>query len=312
MSPTGPGGDRWEAAVTGGLERIRAGLGPLQDRAFRGIARRLDLEGAGGPAYFLDPRAFPVIQLPTWCVHWADRRDPGLPHGAVADLQEAALAGYLHVRVQDDLLDEGEGEAIPSMLLAEALLLRHLSLVQRAAGGSRAFADLVERRWTDYGEAMLLEAEVHGGRVPLDDGVFQRVLDRSRPLVLPGAAALAAAGAEAELRILDRYVSALAEGHQWFHDLGDAERDLREGRRTPVTERYGGDGDPAAMRQRLVTGGGYDQVVGEARRALERAAGLAREIGLAEAAADAERRIQAMDDAQQVLYRGLFEAILEK
>ena len=312
MTASGSSNDPWAEAVAGGLRRIRASLGPQQRAAFDDLTTRLDLDDSGGAAYFLDPRAFPVVQLPTWCVDRASSGTEALPDRARAQLQEASLAGYLHVRVQDDLLDEGRGDPAGAMLLAEALLVRHLALVHRIAGSSQAFSALAESRWSRYGEAMLLEVEVNRGRAALDEEAARQLLDRSRPLVLPGAAALAAAGADEALTVLDAYVVALADGHQRFHDLCDAEADLVAGRRTRVTERYGGGGDPAVLRQRLVLGGGYDAVVGEARTSLERAAGLARDIGLQEAAADAERRIAMMAETQRALFEGLFHAMLEK
>jgi hypothetical protein len=303
----GDAGGRVAAAV----ERCRLALLPNQRSAFDRMAQRLELTGDSGASYFLAARALPVTQLPTWCCALAGRRGRGLAVDAPDQLCESAVAGYLHVRLQDDLLDEGVGRPVEVMLLAEALLVRHLYLLGEVAGEGAGLRQLVADRWRHYGDAMLLESQVHAGTLPCDTATFLRLLDRSRPLVLPGAAALAAAGLGAEMGPLDDYVGHLVDGHQRFHDLQDAERDLREGRQTLVTRRYG-DGGGAAMRRRLVLEGGFDGTVAEARTALEAAASSAAALGLDEAVADAEGRIEAMAASQRAVFERLFRALLEK
>jgi hypothetical protein len=310
---SGPPSDAGDAAaqVAAAVERCRLTLLPYQRAAFDRMARRLELTGDGGASYFLAARALPVTRLSGWCWALADRRGRGLADEVRDRLCESAVAGYLHVRLQDDLLDEGIGRPVEVMLLAEVLLVRHLVLLGEVAGEGSGVRRLAEERWRRYGDAMLLESQVHGGIVPCDNAAFLRLLDRSRPLVLPGAAALAAAGLDAEIGPLDVYVGHLVDGHQRFHDLQDAERDLLGGCQTLVTRRYG-DGGVTAMRRRLVVEGGFDQIVAEARRALEAAASSAAALGLDEAVVDAERRIEGMAEVQRAVFERLFRALLEK
>ncbi len=311
MSAPPPAGEGEAPAVRAAFERCRDSLLSHPRAAFDELAGRLGLDEDGGVAYFLAGHALPVVQLPRWCAALAERTGRELAPGAVDTLCAAAVAGYLHVRAQDDLLDEGLGRPAEVMLLAEALLVSHLELLDDVAGRDSGFRRRVTERWRRYGEAMLLEARVHGGSTPCDEAVFLRLLERSRPLVLPGAAALVAAGLDDALDGLEAYVGALVEGHQRFHDLRDAERDLRGGRHTLVTHRHGG-GDGASLRRQLVLEGGFDRIVAEARVAYDAAGEAAAALGLDEAVADAGRRIASMEEVQRSLFERVLHALLEK
>jgi hypothetical protein len=296
-----------EGLVDARLLDLRGRLGPHLRAAYDDLARRLGLvpERRDGPGYFFGPLALPVLQLPAW----AGRE---LPAGDVADLVESAATGYLHVRVQDDLLDEGVGEPGAAMLLAEAFMARHQALLARVVGASDRFWALFERRWWAYGEAMLLERRLHAGEAPYDDAAFAAVLGRSLPLVLPAAAALDRAERWAALPDLEALVAHLARGHQLFHDVTHLDKDRRLGARTFVAWRFGpehGHGHSSIWR-RLLLEGGLDQVVAETLAELDLARAAAARADLPEAAASLAERGALVVEIQRETFAALFARIL--
>ncbi|KYF58883.1 geranylgeranyl pyrophosphate synthase, partial [Sorangium cellulosum] len=228
-----------EAEVLRRLTALRGRLGGELGALFDELAARLRLfEGEPGEGYFSHPMALPVLELPLWVAtrfrapRPAPRAGtPELPPLAV-DLAEAAAVGYLHVRIEDDLVDEGVGEPGAAVLLSGALFARHQALLARSLPGQSAFWDLFEEVWLGYGDAMLLERRLHRGGGPRDVEAFRRVLARSRPLVLPAAAALFALSRPEHLAALEAFVSALAAAHQLFADLLHAEKDRALGNAT--------------------------------------------------------------------------------
>lgn len=295
------------------FERLRAfrdTLGPHLRAAFDALDGRLGLTTDRAPGYFRHPLALPVLDLPAWVAAACGRAGRPLPEPVVQDVVEAAAAGYLHVRVQDDLLDEGEGGVADALLLAEALFVRHQVLLVGAAGGAPAFWGEFARLWLAYGEAMLLEHALHrSGGVPAATA-FERVLDRSRPLALPGLAILARAGLPERGADLAALVSHLVRAHQLYTDLLDVEKDLRHGNPTWLVRRFSGDGGAAALRRRLFLEGGFDEVVAEVEADHDAAARLSGTLDLPELGGFLERRRAHLVEARSVAFRALFAAAL--
>lgn len=293
------------------LRALRRGLGPHLAAAFDELSDRLELDRAPGEAgYFSAPLTLPVLQLPLWVARAAARRGRPIPTAAVEDLVESAAVGYLHVRVQDDLLDEGLGRPAQAMLLAEALLVRHGALIARAVGASERFWAYYEQRWREYGEAMLLEHRLLATRSGYDRAAFDAVLRRSQPLAIPGAAALERAGLTEDLSHLETYVRHLVRAHQLFHDLIDAEKDLAGGNHTHLLQRFGGAEGREALRRRLYLEGGFDAITEEALADLDRAKAAADRAGLPEAVEAAEGRQRLMDRLRRETFATLFQQIL--
>jgi hypothetical protein len=299
-----------QAFVLDWLLVFRGGLGPHLRGAFDALDARLALTADRAPGYFLHPLALPVLDLPAWTAAACARAGRPLSDESVHDAVLAAAAGYLHVRVQDDLLDEGEGAAAPAMLLAEALLLGHQDRLRRVVGASAPFWAAADRLWLAYGEAMLLEhAHFAGDGVP-DAAAFERVLDRSRPLVLPPLAVLDAAGRAERAADLHALVDHLVRAHQLYTDLLDVEKDLRHGNRTWLVRRFAPSGEPAALRRRLYLEGGFDEVVAEVAAGHQAAAEHARALDLPEVERFLARRAAHMEDARAVAFRALFDTLL--
>ncbi|MGK4006632.1 geranylgeranyl pyrophosphate synthase [Sorangium sp. So ce1036] len=336
-----------EAEVLRRLGSLRGRLGSELGAQFDALAARLRLfEGEPGEGYFSHPMALPVLQLPLWVATRFAAPPPapdvgsrGLPPLAV-DLAEAAAVGYLHVRVEDDLVDEGIGEPGAAVLLSGALFARHQAVLARSVAGAGAFWALFEEVWLGYGEAMLLERRLHRGEGPGDAGAFRRVLARSRPLVLPAAAALFALSQTEHLAALEELVSSLSAAHQLFADLLHAEKDRALGNTTYVLRRLGtraeardegqaeasgplrsagprrdpeeGRAAASALRAQLFARGGFDAIVEEARCELARAEAAAGALGLPEVARFCKRRERYMAEIQRRVFLALFSALAGK
>ncbi|MCC6556238.1 MAG: geranylgeranyl pyrophosphate synthase [Polyangiaceae bacterium] len=293
---TAPAPEEVEDAVLARLAALRGRLGGDLGAAFDGLAARLRLfEGRAGEGYFSHPPALPVLELPVWIAAHLTRRGAALPPGRALDLAESAAAGYLRVRMEDDWFDEGVGEPHEAAMLAQALFARHAALIARGLSPGSPYWALFEEVWAGYGEAMLLERRLHRGEAPHDAAAFRRVLARTRPLVLPAAAALFGAGREADLDALERVLEPLAASHQLFTDLLHARKDRAAGNATHALFRLGvAGGDSAALGAALFAGGGFGAILADARRELDAARAAAAELSAPELARCLERRAEHM------------------
>ena len=252
------------------------------------------------PDVFFHPLGQPIVSFPLW-VAAALGHDGPAQGGRLLDLVEATVAGYLYVRVQDDRLDEAIGDPDEALFLADAFLVRHQVLLARHVGSSQRFWALFERVATDYSAAMLLERSVMRAGSTYGPEEFDRVLRRSHPLVLPGAALLDIADRWDMLEPLRRFVHHAVRAAQLVDDLLDCEVDRAAGRLTWVVRRLDGEAGPEAMARALITGG-LDEIIAEALADVEAAHKAASDAGMAEA--------QAWLDARRAEVVGLHERTL--
>ncbi len=222
--------------------------------------------------YFGRPGRLPVVELPVWAAAAAARAGHPVRPGVIAAAVRSAAMGYLSVRLQDDLLDEGLGAPGPTMLLADALRAEHAAALG-AIGGPGVWA-LYAEVWTAYAEAMLHERALHDG-AGVGEAELAAVLRRSHPLALPPAAVFAAAGLDAQLPALRAVVERLALGHQLLHDALTAEQDAARGLPTRAVTRAEGD-----LATWLHVERGLDGLIDEAAGVLGGAAVAASAIGL--------------------------------
>lgn len=293
-----------ESHVRHRLAEYRRTLGPRVASLLDDLLRRLKFDREG--SYFLGPAAQPVLQLPGWVDH------SGEPVGedVVAATVEAAAMGYLHVRVQDDFMDEGVGEAAAVMVLSDGLFGRHQALLAQIAGDHAEFWGLFEELWAGYGEGSLLERELFARGSGYDEEAFGAVVRRSFPLMLPGAAVLVRQGRWDEIAQLRGFVEALVAAHQRFHDLVEAEKDEDLGNATFVVQRFGRGEGRGALRRRLFLEGGFDVVVGEVLGDLGRARDRAWAMGMDAAVAFVDDRSELVVRTQHDVFHALFEQIL--
>lgn len=214
------------AAVSADLRAWAAELpAPLQ-ATFAALMAGSGKGADSGAAEYLLAVSQPVVLLPLWM-------QENLPLATVQTVASSALAAYLAVRLQDDLMDEDAGDPVHVALLGTLLVNRHLALLA-GLGLSGAYWQVHAERWSAYADAMLFERQCQQGLVGYDDVAFDRVLDRSRPLLLPGAAMLDLTGRWGELETLRAFVSHCVRAHQRFDDLRDALEDHKRERQTRV------------------------------------------------------------------------------
>jgi hypothetical protein len=298
--------DPLESLVRHRLAEFRRSLGPHLAFALDSLLRRLKFDREG--SYFLGPAAQPVLQLAGWVEASGEKE---VHRGVMEDVVASAAFGYLHVRLQDDLLDEGTGDPAIVMMLSDVLFARHSGLLLGAVGHHREFWGVFEELWSAYAEASLLEHELFEKGTGYDEAAFAEVQRRSHPLMLPGAAVLACQGRWGEVGRLREFVVALVGAHQRFHDLVDAQEDLRLGNPTFIVQRFGGEYDAAAQNRRLFFEGGFDRVVSEVMADLDVARERAEAMGMASAVEFVQQRRAFIEQTQRSVFQSLFEQILE-
>jgi hypothetical protein len=274
------GAEQVHAAILERLDRLRAALAPELVAPLDDLLDRRGFRTAD-PEALLHPLGQPIVAFPLWVAAslWEDRSPPT---GTVLDIVEATVTGYLYVRVHDDRLDEGIGDPDEALLLAHALLVRHQVLLARHVGVSPRFWTLFEQVAGDYAAAMLFERRVARAGAAYGPAEFDRVLLRSQPLVLPGAALLEVADRWDRLDGLQRFVHHTVRAGQLVDDLLDCEADRAAGRLTWVVRRLGGEHGATTLARTLL-GGGIDAVVADVLDDVSAAERAATEIGLDEA-----------------------------
>jgi len=219
---------------------------------------------------------------------------------------EATVAGYLYVRVHDDRLDDNVGDADVAMFLADSFLVRHQVLIARHVGNDPRFWELFESVAHGYADAMLLERQALRPESHYDASVFDLVLARSQPLVLPGAALLSATGRWDLVEPLQSFVHHAVRAGQLVDDLTDCLQDLQRGRYTWVLRRLGGEQGQEMVLGRLI-GSGIDEIVEDVMADLDQAAVLAQAMSMPDAVAwVAARRQSVLDLRERMLLSELF------
>jgi hypothetical protein len=247
-----------------------------------------------GQGDLFHPLGQPVAALPIWTADLAARASGHpVPPDLVDDLIEATVVGYLYVRTQDDFFDGRLGQPEETMLLADALLFRHVGLLGRV-GASPRFWAFHEQTAMAYAEAMLYEHEVLDPRRPYGPSEFDRVLARSAPLALGAAALLDLFDCWQSLPQLQEVVHHIVRSGQLVDDLRDALADFDNGHMTWVVRRLGGLNGRQELMEGLGLGGGFGQIIDEAQDEVDRALGLSAAMGLGSARPWLESRKQAI------------------
>jgi hypothetical protein len=238
-------------------------------------------EVSGGEPDYLHPLAQPIVLVPRWAAQAAAGVGATVDRGLVETAAAAGAIGYYAVRLQDDLVDEGIGDPAAVAVLSSAVLAAAQSTLGSMGPSVRFWewhCDVLLR----YAEAMQFEADIRSTPDVYDEDAFERVLDRSRPLVVPGVAVLDAAGAWPLHPDFEQMIMAATGALQIVNDLGHAVTDLAQGNRTWVHTLLGVSDGPL-NRGRLI--GGVDRVLDRMRDRLVKVADLAVALGLSEAAA---------------------------
>lgn len=277
------------AHVRAAVQAFRGALGTPLCATLDAFAAERDLDFDAAPLRNFTRTAQPVAHLPVWTARALLARGKGLlPEGALEGALDAALFGYLCAQVQDDGLEGRLGPPAAWTLLAHAAFARHQAALVAAAGTSPSFWLRYSERWLGYAGAVATFAG--DGPAPGSERLAAR--ERSRPLVLPAAALLVAAGEASLVEPLETLIQGSTDAAQLYDDLFDAPEDLRQGRATYVVRAMDGARGLDTLRRRLYLEGGFDRVLGQALDGLARARDAAAELGMTHAvaafAADAE------------------------
>ncbi|HVE85061.1 MAG TPA: hypothetical protein VND93_19555 [Myxococcales bacterium] len=301
------------AQVPREIRAFRARLEPTLAAALDARLAALGVQGEADALHSFTRVAQPVVHLPLWVAEAAAARGRPPAPAAIEAAVAAAVLGYLCAQVQDAVIDGEEAAPGRAMLLAHALFAAHGAALDRAAGPSPELSRLREEKWMAYAGALAVEARSSRGEAPMDEAAFDGILRRSHPLVLPGAALLAAAGLWELVAPLEELVAWSTRAAQLFDDLVDAVDDLRAGRFTWVVRRLGGERGERALVRRLYLEGGFDEIAGEALSALASAEAAAGALGMraggAALAGDGRRIQEARAGVAKALARQIFGAI---
>ena len=172
--------------------------------------------------------------VPRWAAQAAAGVGEAVDGGVIETAAAAGAIGYYAVRLQDDLVDEGVGDPAAVAVLSSAVLAAAQSALG-SMGLSVKFWEWQSDVMLRYAEAMQFEAEIRSNPDGYDEAAFERVLDRSRPLVVPGVAVLDAAGTWPLQPDFEQMIVAATGALQINNDLGHAVKDLNQGNRTGST-----------------------------------------------------------------------------
>lgn len=253
----------------------------------------------GGP--HLNALGHPLFELPLWLAATS-----GIDRAVLLDICESGLCGYLSVRAEDDYFDGHWDQPAAAMMLSTVFRVRHQVLLAPLVR-DRRFWIRFERLWHSYAEAMLLERGLHHPGRQYGPHEFDRVLNRSQPLEIPGDAVLSITGHWDHTSKLSGLVRHLTKATQLFDDFIDAPDDLADRNFTWVVRRLGGLEGEQALRRGMI--GRCDEIVAEAEAELDGALQIATELGMVGIDDWVEERKHIMKRASQRMYETLLEAI---
>ena len=285
------------------LESLRTSLGPPLAVLLDQLLARHGWTGEWNK--LLNPLGQPVAQLPYWTAEIVGNESE-IANSMLDDLAEAAIVGYLHVRVQDDLIDEGGWPVEQAVLLSEALLIRHVSLLARHAGASTPFWSYFERKGWDYCEATLIERRLLDPGSTYEEEEFDSVLRRSMALIIPSAVVLDRAGRWDLIGPWEELVGHVVRSGQLIDDLVDAADDLDRGNHTWVVRRMGGSDGRIALLNRLGLEGGFDEIVDDINRDVDAAIEAASRLDAYSTASWLVARRAAVANVQEGFFARLF------
>lgn len=219
LALTGFPGENVEKAVR---SSVRSLFQDLNDRAPR-VASLIDewtqqVYGDKGVAIaFLDPESYPLVHFPVWA-------DPSIPQDLLDDLTKSSIAGYLWVRLIDDVMDGDRGGLESDLLPLLGFFHLHFSEPYRIHFEvTHPFWELLTDAWIKSGEAAVLDHYL----TERDPQNFREITARkTRAAIIPVSAALYARGSTEMLEPWSSFIDAFNLWHQLQNDLFDWRRDL--------------------------------------------------------------------------------------
>jgi hypothetical protein len=291
---------------------LRGGDDPLSVRLSRIGARAARMNGAHS---FSDGLCAPIA-TPSVALLEALRADYGV---ALADprlvpLGDAALALYLQMRVQDDMVDEPQMLDVGYVYVGTVLAERSQRAFAESLGTDPLFFAFRERTLTAFARTATWELDVVRPGLGRGPDHVERLGQKFLPVAVPlGAMALLADRPE-HLDTLTAFVTSLGIGLQIVNDILNVGEDHAACRLTPVLDmlRAGGRAappeTPGRMRALLLSDSGLPWMLERARRAIDGAEEIARSIGATGMAAVASERARYVDTVPDRLLALLLRA----
>lgn len=159
-----------------------------------------------------------------------------------------ALAGYFHVRIQDNVLDEPERFDSSYLLLGNELVAEFFGVYHGLFPPGHRFWHYFRRYWRETSRFTLWEKVAHAGRhAPFHERDLPRLGKKHGGAKIPMAAVCLAAGREQDIPRYARFLDAVHLADQLVNDVLSVTKDLRHhhlsyvaGRALCVARRNGG------------------------------------------------------------------------
>lgn len=252
-------------------------LGTRAARAVQALLARQQLDSL--EALALSPASTPFVPLLD-----ALAQDLGVrpTSSRLVAAGEAALLSYLHVRVQDDVVDEPDAWDRSYTFVADAFATASVDAFARAVDGPHAarFFTFRAQQLKRFFGAAVTELDGRPDDAPLDE---RRLADKFLPLAVCLAAVAYGAGRPELDAALVRFTLAVGEALQRLNDLLNVAEDAVGRRQTPVLEALAVEGllgPDVPPRLALLQSAALGEEQARARKALRWAEALARDAGL--------------------------------
>lgn len=230
-------------------------------------------------AYFC-PLSLPVAELPVWAGELARRQRKTLAPRFVLSAVESGMAGYLHARANDVLIDAAATPACQPLAVANAAWAWHVRAAAAIAGDRAGFWPYFEKHWQAHSAAMLVQQALREGELRADGRSFRAVLERSVPLVVPTAALLWAAGLQRYVAEFEALSAHLRFAAQMIDDIFDASEDASRGHATWFLARVGSPRGPTISYREMLINGALDRSLADINREFRAAIDLAEGLKL--------------------------------
>jgi hypothetical protein len=199
--------------------------------------------------YFLQPRAFPLLQLP-W---WAARSFTAEPDQKfLADVIYSTINGYYYIRLLDNLMD-GHATVESDILPGTAFFHTEFQRVyQQYFEFSHPFWEIFRSAWFSTSDAVTHEAHLHS----VDRAAFEQVtVEKLAAARIPVVAVALRHGMGRRLRYWEEFTLALARFSQMEDDLSDWRHDLNRGKTSYFLTQAGRQRDLGSIEKWVICGG---------------------------------------------------------
>lgn len=225
----------WMTRAFAALSTLTRSLPPPLDARFARVRERL---GRSNQSDTLEGALSSSAATPGLSLFDAYRRDLGLEEAdpRVAALAEGMLCLYLHVRIQDDVVDEPALFDRPFIYLAEVFSAASARAFAQALPGEPGFFAFRERVLARFSAAAAWEIDLlHPGAASVDEE--RRIGEKLLPMAIPLGALSFLAGPREEADALVGVALPLATSLQVVNDLLNLPEDHLGGRPTPLLHR---------------------------------------------------------------------------